>query len=72
MTEQPQTEHKGERDEFLRAAADKDRGIVREFVAFMAENKVWWMAPILVVLGIVAVLLVITATPVGAFLYPFF
>ena len=72
MTEQPKPEPKTERDEFLHAAAAKERGIVSEFVGFMAENKVWWMTPILVVLGLVGFLLVLSATPAGAFLYSFF
>jgi len=35
----------------------------------MAENKVWWMAPILVVFLLFAVLLVLGATGVAPFLY---
>ncbi|GAB4135992.1 MAG: hypothetical protein Fur0037_00160 [Planctomycetota bacterium] len=59
-------------DDFLKSASGKDRGLIGEFRAFMAENKAWWMAPILVVLGLVAVLLILGATPAGAFLYTFF
>jgi hypothetical protein len=61
-----------EQNEFLSEAGGKERGIVAEFVAFMAENKAWWMTPILVVLGLVGLLLILGATPAGAFLYTLF
>ena len=40
-----------------------------EFVQFMAENKVWWMAPILIVFGVLGVLLVLGSTGVAPFIY---
>ena len=61
-----------EDDKFLQAASERDRGLVAEFIGFMAENKVWWMAPILVVLALVGGLLILSTTPAGAFLYSFF
>jgi hypothetical protein len=61
-----------EDEEFLQAAADKDRGIVGEFVAFMAENKMWWMTPILVVFGLLGILLVLGATGAAPFIYALF
>ena len=59
------------KDEFLQAAGQEERGLVAEFVAFMAENKVWWMAPILIVFLLLGVLLVLGATGVAPFLYSF-
>ena len=61
-----------EQNEFLSEAGGKERSLVAEFTAFMSENKVWWMAPILIVLGLVGALLVLAATPAGAFLYTLF
>ena len=58
-----------EDDEFLNAAGGEDRGIVGEFVQFMAENKVWWLTPILVVFLLLGVLLVLGATGVAPFIY---
>lgn len=58
-------------DEFLRAGGEKERSLVAELIAFMSENKVWWMAPILIVLALFALLLVLGATGVAPFLYPF-
>jgi hypothetical protein len=59
-------------EDFLKAAEGKERGIVAEFVAFMAENKMWWMVPILVVFGLLGVLLVLGATGGSAFIYTLF
>ncbi|MFO1076546.1 MAG: DUF5989 family protein [Planctomycetota bacterium] len=56
-------------DEFLNAASGKDQGIVAEFVQFMAENKVWWLTPILVVFGLLGILLILGATGVAPFIY---
>ena len=71
MTE-PSTEPTGNKDDFLEAASQKERGIVSEFFAFMAENKMWWMTPILVVFGLLGVLLVLGATGAAPFLYALF
>ena len=59
------------KDEFLQAASKEERGLLAEFVAFMAENKVWWLAPILIVFLLLGVLLVLGATGVAPFLYSF-
>jgi len=56
-------------EEFLQAASGEERGLVAEFVAFMAENKAWWLAPILIVFGLLGVLLVLGATGVAPFIY---
>lgn len=58
-------------NEFLKAANKEERGLVAEFVAFMAENRMWWMTPILIVFLLVGVLLVLAATPLGPWLYSF-
>ena len=60
------------KDEFLQAAADEDRGLVAEFWAFMAENKMWWLTPILIVFGVLGVLLILGATGVAPFIYTLF
>lgn len=59
-------------DEFLQAAKEKERGLISEFVMFMAENKMWWLTPILVVFGLLGVLLVLGATGVAPFIYTLF
>ena len=59
-------------DEFLEAGRAKDRGLVGEFVAFMAENKAWWLTPILIVFALFGVLLVLGATGAAPFIYVLF
>ena len=59
-------------DEFLNAAKQDERGLVSEFVMFMAENKMWWLPPILVVFALLGVLLVLGATGVAPFIYTLF
>jgi hypothetical protein len=66
------TNDRDDHEEFLQAAADKERGIVAEFLAFMAENKMWWMTPILVVFGLLGVLLILGATGAAPFIYALF
>lgn len=66
------TDQQEDRNEFLDAAQEEERGLVSEFFSFMAENKLWWMTPILVVLGLLGVLLVLGATPAGPFIYSLF
>lgn len=67
MTQAPEKNDKA--DEFLQAASQEERGLVAEFIAFMAENKVWWLTPILVVFGLLGVLLILGATGVAPFIY---
>jgi len=68
MTEE-QNDKQSQNDEFLEAASDADKGIVSEFVEFMAENRVWWLAPILVVFGLLGVLLILGGTGIAPFIY---
>lgn len=70
--EQPTESAPKKVDEFLQAAAQEDRGLVAEFLAFMSENKVWWLTPILVVFGLLGVLLLLGATGVAPFIYTLF
>lgn len=70
MAESQQQHHDDK--SFLDAAQEQDRGIVAEFVAFMGENKMWWMSPILIVLGLVGVLLILGATGIAPFVYSLF
>jgi hypothetical protein len=58
--------------DFLGAAKGKERGLVSEFVDFLAENKLWWMSPILIVLLLVGVLLVLGTTGLVPFIYTLF
>ena len=70
---QPERSDGPEDDSFRKAASHKEEnGLIMEFVDFMAENKAWWMVPILVVLGLVGVLFALGATGAMPFLYTLF
>ena len=71
MTEPSERDPKDDED-FLQAAKQQERGLISEFVMFMAENKMWWLTPILVVFGLLGVLLVLGATGVAPFIYTLF
>jgi len=46
------------------------RGIAREFADFIIHNKLWWMTPIIIVLGIMVALILFTeSSPVLPFIY---
>ncbi|MEY4673281.1 MAG: hypothetical protein RL148_1065 [Planctomycetota bacterium] len=67
------THDKGGSDDFLKEASHgKQQGLVGEFVSFMKENKVWWLTPILLVLGLVGALLLLAGTGVAPFIYTLF
>jgi hypothetical protein len=59
------------KNEFLEAAGKEERGLIAEFLAFMAENKMWWLTPILVVFGLLGILLILGATGAMPFIYSF-
>jgi hypothetical protein len=59
-------------EEFSRQASGASTGLVTEFVDFLRENKKWWMVPIIVTLVLLGALLIVTATPLGPFLYTLF
>ncbi|MFO1030810.1 MAG: DUF5989 family protein [Planctomycetota bacterium] len=64
-------EPKQAENEFMQAAGKEERGLVAEFVAFMAENRMWWLAPILIVFLLLGILLILGATGIAPFLYTF-
>ena len=46
--------------------------IVREFMIFLKERKLWWMAPIVIVFFLLAILVVALTSPLAPFIYPLF
>lgn len=72
MTDANNEEQNKGKEDFLQAAQEEERGLISEFVMFMAENKMWWMTPILVVFGLLGILLILGATGVAPFIYTLF
>lgn len=57
---------------FFRTAGERF-GIARELFAFFWSNKRWWMTPILITLGLFAILLILAqSSAVAPFIYTFF
>ncbi|MGA2256589.1 MAG: DUF5989 family protein [Thermoguttaceae bacterium] len=59
------------KNDFEKANLEKPMGIVREFLLFLAENKKWWLLPIVVVL-VLCSLLAIVATGIAPYIYALF
>lgn len=46
--------------------------LVRELWFYLADNKRWWLTPILLVLLLLSLLLVLTSSPLGPMFYAIF
>ena len=46
--------------------------LLREFGAFLTENKKWWLVPIVVVFALLGVLIALGATGAAPFIYTLF
>jgi len=67
-TEPPKTTNA----EFAQQAQEASPGIVREFLQFLAENKKWWLIPILVAVGLITLLVALSSSAVAPLIYPLF
>ena len=66
MIEQPQSD-------FEKAATEQPRaGFLRELWGFLAQNKKWWLLPILILLLIFGLLVVLSGTGLAPFIYTLF
>ncbi|HEY1602900.1 MAG TPA: DUF5989 family protein [Pirellulales bacterium] len=43
-----------------------------EFLYFLAQNKKWWLLPILLVMGLVGILVLLAGTGAAPFIYTLF
>lgn len=62
----------GTNDEFIKEASKKRTGLMAEFIAFLMDNKKWWLLPILVVFLLFGTLLVFVSTGAAPFIYALF
>ncbi len=60
------------KDAFLEAKEAGGGNLITELIGFMKENKKWWLAPILVVLLLLAALAIFAGTGVAPFIYTLF
>lgn len=65
-------EEQSKANAFASEAEADSVGLVAELVAFLRDNKKWWLLPILVVLFMVGVLVVLGGTGAAPFIYTLF
>ncbi len=70
MTNNPSEDAQRQAAKFQREADQPRVGLVVEFVDFLLHNKKWWLIPILVVLALLGLLVILSATPLAPFIYP--
>ena len=59
--------------EFERQAKQNSQiGLLGEFWGFLANNKKWWLLPILITLGLVGALIFLSRTSAAPFIYTLF
>jgi hypothetical protein len=58
------------KSEFEKAAHSERLSLAAEFWVFLKENKKWWLLPILLVFGLIAVFAMMLSTGLAPFLYP--
>ena len=57
---------------FEQAAAQEQCSLASEFLMFLADNKKWWLLPILIVLGLIGLLALVVGTGAAPFIYTIF
>lgn len=62
----------GRGGDFARAADQKQSGFLVEMWQFMANNKKWWLTPIIVVLLAFGLLIALGGTAAAPFIYTLF
>jgi len=58
--------------EFEQANQERQSGIVQEFIAFLRENKKFWLIPLLLALLAIGGLLILGGTAAAPFIYTLF
>jgi hypothetical protein len=62
-----------DREKTLRELAERPApGLLAEFGMFLADNKKWWLLPILAVLLLLGVLVFLASTPLAPLIYTLF
>ena len=47
-------------------------GFFKEFLIYLRESKKWWLIPIVIILLLASVLVFLSGSAVGPFIYPLF
>jgi hypothetical protein len=59
-------------NEFEQAGLEKELSLVQEFLVFVAEERKWWLIPVLLVLGAAGLMVVLGSTGAAPFIYTLF
>lgn len=59
-------------EDFEQAGQQEQAGLVKEFVAFLGENKKYWLIPLLLALLAIGALLILGGTAAAPFIYTLF
>lgn len=65
MSEEPQKS-------FEELGQEEQPSLIVEFWMFIKENKIWWMLPIVVVLGLIGILAIAAGSGAAPFIYTLF
>ncbi len=57
---------------FADEAEQRESNIASEMFAFLRHSRKWWLAPVIVLLGICGLLIVLGGTTVAPFIYTLF
>ena len=65
---------KRKKTDFEKAVEGKQDSLPKQFLLFLAENKKWWLLPIVLVLGMISALAIFAAFagPSAPFIYTIF
>ncbi len=66
MTDDPQS------DDLAAQARQKRSGLASEFLAFLRDNKKWWLAPILLTIAGLGLVVMLSGTAAAPFIYTLF
>lgn len=58
--------------DFQQLAQEKRYPLFREFIAFLAHNKKWWLLPIILMLMAIGLLVLLSSSAIAPFIYPLF
>ena len=72
MSPEDKRQQTGASDAFTREAESGRTNIVSEFWDFLKHNKKWWMLPVIFMMVALGVLVALTSTGAGAFIYALF
>lgn len=48
------------------------KSFIGEYIGYLKQSKKWWLAPVMVVIGLLGVLVVLGGTSVAPFIYTLF